>query len=148
MEPLPFGTPLISHSLSETESLAARLYEMIAPTAVVALYGPLGAGKTAFVRGLALAAGVSRDDVSSPSFTLINEYPGGKTPIYHFDLYRLKSPAEFYAIGGDEYLARDGIMIIEWAENGGGFIPRNRFEVHFEIKGESERQITLRQSQR
>jgi len=146
MEPLPFGTPLTSRSLPETENLAARLYQMIAPTAVVALYGPLGAGKTAFVRGLALAAGVSRDDVSSPSFTLINEYPGGKTPIYHFDLYRLKSPTEFYAIGGDDYLAKDGIMIIEWAENGGSLIPRNRFDIHFEIIGDSERQITLTRS--
>lgn len=143
MEPLPFDVPLFSRSVPETELLAARLYQMIAPTAVVALYGPLGAGKTAFVRGLALAAGVSRDDVSSPSFTLINEYTGGQTPIYHFDLYRLKSPAEFYAIGGDEYLARDGIMIIEWAENGGHMIPRKRFDIHFEILSDTERKITL-----
>ncbi len=139
-------TGLISRSLEETECLAENLYRMIRPDAVVALFGPLGAGKTCFVRGVAKAAGINPGEVGSPSFTLINEYPGGETPIFHFDLYRLKNPAEFYAIGGDDYLNRSGIILIEWAENGAGYIPRARFNVQFEIVDERSRRLTFSRS--
>ena len=139
MEDIPFNTELVSSSLEETERLAARFYRHIAPSALVALYGPLGAGKTTFVRGVAVAAGVDPDDVNSPSFTLINEYPGGRTPIYHVDLYRAVDPSEFYSIGGDEYLDLDGIILIEWAENGAGYIPRDRFNVRLAIVDENRR---------
>lgn len=143
MDDLPLDAPLLSRSLDETDRLAARFYRMIRPDAVVALVGPLGAGKTCFVRGVAKAAGIDPDDVGSPSFTLINEYPGGETPLFHFDLYRLKSPAEFAAIGGDDYLNRSGIVLIEWAENGEGYIPDKRFDVRFEIMGERTRRLTF-----
>lgn len=145
-ERLPFNTGLLSHSLAETEWLAEQLYRIVRPDAVVALYGPLGAGKTCFVRGVARAAGVPAAEVSSPSFTLINEYHGGETPIFHFDLYRLKDPVEFYAIGGDDYLVRPGILLIEWAENGGSYIPRQRYEVHFDIVDEACRRLTFSQA--
>lgn len=147
MDDLPLDTSLLSRSLGETDHLAARFYRMIRPDAVVALVGPLGAGKTCFVRGVAKAAGIDPDDVGSPSFTLINEYPGGETPLFHFDLYRLKTPAEFPAIGGDDYLNRSGIILIEWAENGAGYIPAGRFEVRFEIIDEQTRRLTFSRRQ-
>lgn len=146
MDELPLETGLLSRSPDETDRLAARFYRMIRPDAVVALLGPLGAGKTCFVRGVAKAAGVDPADVASPSFTLINEYPGGETPIFHFDLYRLKSPAEFAAIGGDDYLNRPGIILIEWAENGAEYIPARRFDVRFEIVDEQSRRLTFSRS--
>lgn len=146
MDDLPLDTALLSKSLAETDRLAARFYRMIRPDAVVGLVGPLGAGKTSFVRAVAKAAGIDPNDVGSPSFTLINEYPGGETPIFHFDLYRLKTPAEFSAIGGDDYLNRPGIILIEWAENGEGYIPRRRFDVRFEIIDEQSRRLTFSRS--
>jgi tRNA threonylcarbamoyladenosine biosynthesis protein TsaE len=146
MGELKFDTEIISHSPGETESLAAQLYASLERTALIALYGPLGAGKTCFVRGLAKSAGVDADDVNSPSFTLINEYPGGDTPIFHFDLYRMLDPSEFYSIGGEDYLNREGIIIIEWAENGKGFIPRQRINVEFDIVDATTRKILFSRS--
>jgi len=146
VDSLPLETGLVSRSLEETECLAQHFYRMIRPDAVVALFGPLGAGKTCFVRGVAKAAGIDPEDVGSPSFTLINEYPGGETPVFHLDLFRLKSPAEFYSIGGDDYLNRPGIILIEWAENGAGYIPRKRFDVRFEIVDERSRRLTFSRS--
>jgi len=148
MGDLPFEKALFSRSPAETEALAADLYHLVGGTALIALYGPLGAGKTCFVRGVAKAAGVDPREVSSPSFTLINEYPGGEIPILHFDLYRLADPSEFYSIGGDDYLGRDGIILIEWAEKGAGFIPDERINIDFEIVDETTRKIVFSRSGR
>ena len=134
---------LVSNSPEETERYAARFYHMLVSGDVVALYGVLGAGKTCFVRGVARAAGVDPDEVTSPSFTLINEYPGGELPVFHFDLYRLGDPREFYSTGGDDYFSRDGIVMIEWAEKGGDFIPRQRYNIHFDIIDEHRRRMTF-----
>ena len=146
MEPIPFGKEIITGSPEETEKCAGKLYRMIAPDALGARYGPLGAGKTCFVRGLAREAGVDPDDVNSPSYTLLNEYNGGETPIYHFDLYRMVDPAEFISIGANDYLGGEGIILIEWAENGKGHIPEERFNVRFNIFGETSRKIVFSQS--
>jgi tRNA threonylcarbamoyladenosine biosynthesis protein TsaE len=143
MGALPLDQPLVSHSVTETEELAARFYGMAAPNAVVGLYGPLGAGKTCFVRGVAKAAGVGPDDVNSPSFTFISEYPGGKTPIFHFDLYRISSPADFESLGADEYFDSKGIILIEWAENAEDYIPGDRYNIQFEILDENCRRLTF-----
>jgi tRNA threonylcarbamoyladenosine biosynthesis protein TsaE len=143
METLVFDREIISRSTHETENLAAQFYSVAGKIALVALYGPLGAGKTSFVRGVAKAAGVAPEDVNSPSFTYINEYPGGETPVYHFDLYRLKDPAEFHSIGGYDYLNREAIILIEWAENGGDFIPRDRYDVRFRIIDETSRGLAF-----
>jgi len=103
-----------TRSEAETVSLGRRLAERLEPGAVVLLYGNLGAGKTAFVRGLAQGLGASPDEVTSPTFTLIQEY-AGPTPLYHVDLYRL-TPAEADDLGLDELLAGDGVVAIEWAD--------------------------------
>ncbi|MEE9442264.1 MAG: tRNA (adenosine(37)-N6)-threonylcarbamoyltransferase complex ATPase subunit type 1 TsaE [candidate division Zixibacteria bacterium] len=141
---IEFDTIIISRSPAHTEKLAAGFYEIVGNSGVIALYGPLGAGKTVFVRGFAAAAGVDPDKVNSPSFTLVNEYPGGQTPIFHFDLYRFKKASEFHDIGGDDYLSREGIALIEWAENGVGFIPENRFEIEIDIIDETSRSLIFR----
>ncbi|MFH1699528.1 MAG: tRNA (adenosine(37)-N6)-threonylcarbamoyltransferase complex ATPase subunit type 1 TsaE [Candidatus Zixiibacteriota bacterium] len=141
---IEFDTKIISHSLIETDKLAAEFYKIVGANGVIALCGPLGAGKTEFVRGFAAAVGVNPDKINSPSFTLVNEYPDGQTPIYHFDLYRFEKASEFHDIGGDDYLAREGISLIEWAEKGVGFIPDDRFEVEIDIVDETSRSLIFR----
>ena len=105
----------ITRSPEETEALGARLAGALEPGAVVAFTGDLGAGKTAFVRGLARGLGI-RDRVTSPTFTIVNEYEGGRLPLFHFDLYRLGSADELFDIGWEDYLARGGVCAVEWSE--------------------------------
>ena len=104
---------------TRTESETAAVGHDLAPTLsagdVVLLYGDLGAGKTAFVKGLAEGLGVARDEVSSPTFTLVQEYRGGRLTLFHVDLYRLDDPREVADLGLDE-IAADGVLAIEWAE--------------------------------
>ena len=105
-----------SGSVEETEQLGQALAEHLGPGAVVAFTGDLGAGKTAFVRGLARGLGIP-DRVTSPTFTIVNEYEGGRLPLFHFDMYRLGSADELYDIGWEDYLARGGVCAVEWSEN-------------------------------
>ena len=105
----------ITNSPEETEALGARLARALEPGAVVAFTGDLGAGKTAFVRGLARGLGI-RDRVTSPTFTVVNEYEGGRLPLFHFDLYRLGCADELFDIGWEDYLARGGVCAVEWSE--------------------------------
>ena len=105
----------ITNTPEETEALGARLARALEPGAVVAFTGDLGAGKTAFVRGLARGLGI-RDRVTSPTFTIVNEYEGGRLPLFHFDLYRLGSADELFDIGWEDYLARGGVCAVEWSE--------------------------------
>lgn len=101
----------------ETEVVGEKLAQTLHPGTVIALYGDLGAGKTAFVRGLAKGLGLDCN-VSSPTFTIVNEYSGNHTmPLFHFDMYRLSSADELFEIGWEDYLARDGICAVEWSEN-------------------------------
>ena len=111
------GEPVeyISHSEKETENFGEQLAGKLMPGAVVALYGGLGAGKTAFVRGMARGLGLSAC-VTSPTFTIVNEYYG-KVPLFHFDMYRLSGPDELFDIGWEDYLCREGICAVEWSEN-------------------------------
>ena len=100
----------------ETEALGERLAGRLEPGAVVAFTGDLGAGKTAFTRGLARGLGIS-GRVTSPTFTVVNEYEGGRLPLFHFDMYRLGSSGELFDIGWEDYLARGGVCAVEWSEN-------------------------------
>ena len=106
---------ITTHSEEETAAVGRELAATLSAGDVVLLYGDLGAGKTAFVRGLAEGLGVSRDEVSSPTFTLIQEYRGGRLTLFHADLYRIEDPREIDELGLDE-LAEDGVLAIEWAE--------------------------------
>lgn len=105
----------ISNSAQETEALGERLAARLRPGDVIAYTGDLGAGKTAFTRGLAQGLGVA-DRVTSPTFTIVNEYEGGRLPLFHFDLYRMDSPEELFDIGWEDYLARGGVCAVEWSE--------------------------------
>ena len=107
---------LLSHSPEDTEDIGARLAEQLEPGAVVAFTGDLGAGKTAFTRGLARGLGIP-DRITSPTFTIDNEYEGGRLPLFHFDMYRLGSADELFDIGWEDYLRRGGVCAVEWSEN-------------------------------
>lgn len=106
----------ISHSPEETEAVGAELAGKLTPGTVIAYTGDLGAGKTAFTRGLARGLGVT-ERVTSPTFTIVNEYIGGRLPLFHFDLYRLGSSDELFDIGWEDYLSRGGVCAVEWSEN-------------------------------
>ena len=105
-----------SNSPEETEEIGAALALRLGPGAVVAFTGDLGAGKTAFVRGMARGLGIE-ERVTSPTFTIVNEYEGGRLPLFHFDMYRLGSSDELFDIGWEDYLARGGVCAVEWSEN-------------------------------
>ena len=106
----------LTRSEAETEELGRRLAEHLAPGAVVAYRGDLGMGKTAFTRGLARGLGIT-GRVTSPTFTIVNEYEGGRLPLFHFDMYRLGSSEELFDIGWEDYLTRGGVCAVEWSEN-------------------------------
>ena len=127
-------------SVSLTEDIARRLAKTMKGNEVIALFGDLGAGKTAFTRGFAdeLDAG---DEVSSPTFALVNEY-NGRYDIYHFDMYRIGSYDDLYSTGFFDYLG-NGILIIEWSENIVEYLPEDRIEVHIDRLSDNERRITI-----
>ena len=106
----------VTHSREETAALGGRLADALKTGRVVAFTGDLGAGKTAFVSGMARALGVE-ERVTSPTFTIVNEYEGGRLPLFHFDMYRLGDADELFHIGWEDYLARGGICAVEWSEN-------------------------------
>ncbi len=106
----------ITHSAAETEALGAKLAAVLRPGDVIAYRGDLGAGKTAFTRGLARGLGVN-ESVTSPTYTLVNEYLGGRLPLFHFDMYRLHDAEELFDLGWEDYLTRQGVCAVEWSEN-------------------------------
>ena len=105
-----------TNSPEETEQVGERLAAYLTPGRVVAFTGDLGAGKTAFVRGMARGLGIM-GRVTSPTFTIVNEYAGGRLPLFHFDLYRLGNSDELFDIGWEDYLRRGGVCAVEWSEN-------------------------------
>ena len=124
-----------------TAAAGEALGRGLAPGAVVLLYGDLGAGKTAFVRGLARGVGANPDEVSSPTFTIVQEYVGADVTLYHVDLYRLE-PAEIDDLGLEDLVAGDGVVAIEWAERWSGR-PDDVTEVRIEDAGEDRRRIRI-----
>ena len=106
----------ITHSAAETEALGAKLAAVLQPGDVIAYLGDLGAGKTAFTRGLARGLGIV-EAVTSPTYTLVNEYLDGRLPLFHFDMYRLRDADELFDLGWEDYLARQGVCAVEWSEN-------------------------------
>jgi tRNA threonylcarbamoyladenosine biosynthesis protein TsaE len=132
----------ISHSAAETETLGERLGRAARRGLVIALSGELGAGKTQFVRGLARGLGIPVR-VHSPTFTLVNEYGGGRLKLFHLDLYRLETREQIQSAGIEEFLAPDGVSVIEWAEriSHDEIQVANVKRVKIEITGETEREI-------
>ncbi len=132
---------MITASEAETEAAGEQLARTLEPGRVVLLYGDLGAGKTAFVRGLARGLGADPDEVSSPTFTIVQEYSGSRATLYHVDLYRLEPP-EIDDLGLDDLVSGDGIVAIEWADRWPAR-PTEALDVHFEHAGGDRRQIRV-----
>lgn len=133
---------VVTASEAETSAAGETLGRELRPGDVVLLYGDLGAGKTAFVRGMARGVGANPDEVSSPTFTLVQEYAAPSVTLYHVDLYRLE-PAEIDDLGLDDLVSGDGIVAIEWAERWRGR-PDDVTEVRIESDGEDGRHIHIR----
>ncbi|MDR0916206.1 MAG: tRNA (adenosine(37)-N6)-threonylcarbamoyltransferase complex ATPase subunit type 1 TsaE [Oscillospiraceae bacterium] len=134
---------MVYHSTSEHETveLGRRLGSILRAGAVVALRGGLGAGKTAFSRGIAAALHV-RETLTSPTFTIVNEYEGD-LPLFHFDMYRVGSDDDLFMLGWDEYLERGGVVVVEWSENIAPALPDTAITVAIERAGENARDITV-----
>jgi tRNA threonylcarbamoyladenosine biosynthesis protein TsaE len=138
-----------THSEDETAAFGRELAATLSAGDVLLLHGDLGAGKTAFVRGLAEGLGVSRDEVSSPTFTLIQEYRGGRLPLFHVDLYRIEDPREFDELGLDE-IAEEGVLAIEWADkldSGARLAPARSIAVRLAHAGGEQRTIRVESTQ-
>jgi tRNA threonylcarbamoyladenosine biosynthesis protein TsaE len=133
----------ISHSPTETEALGEKFGRAALRGLVIALSGELGAGKTQFVKGLARGLGTPAR-VHSPTFTLVNEYGGGRLKLFHLDLYRLETPEQILSAGIEEFLSPDGVSVVEWAERISDlqFTNCDFKKVRIEIAGESERKIS------
>ena len=130
-----------TNSPMETEAIGAALGKILPPGSVIAYRGDLGAGKTAFTRGLARGLGCT-EIVTSPTYTIVNEYLGGRIPLFHFDMYRLRSSDDLFDIGWDDYLERGGICAVEWSENVDDAM-EDAIYITIEKLGEDSRQITI-----
>ena len=131
-----------TNSPEQTEAVGAALGAVLTPGTVIAYTGDLGAGKTAFTRGLARGLGAS-DRVTSPTYTIVNEYLSGRLPLFHFDMYRLASSDDLFDIGWEDYLLRGGVCALEWSENVADAM-ENAIFVCIEKTGEETRKITLK----
>jgi tRNA threonylcarbamoyladenosine biosynthesis protein TsaE len=132
----------ISNSSAETEAIARRLAGDLVAGSVLALKGELGSGKTLFTQGL-VAGLESAAAVTSPTFTIVHEYQGGRLPIYHFDFFRLENRESAMRLGLEDYFYSDGVSVIEWADRFSDLIPEQARWISFEIKSERQRIITL-----
>ena len=130
-----------TNSPAETESIGAALGKILPPGTVIAYRGDLGAGKTAFTRGLAKGLGCS-EIVTSPTYTIVNEYLGGRIPLFHFDMYRLRCSDDLFDIGWDDYLDRGGVCAVEWSENVDDAM-EDAVYITIEKLGEDSRRITI-----
>jgi len=132
--------PVETASVEETIALGERLAEHFQPGDIVALYGDLGAGKTHLVKGIARALGVDEAAVSSPTFTIVQEY-AGTWPLYHIDAYRVETPDEFYELGYDDYFFGDGLCLIEWPSRIESLLPDDALRLRLTHQGGDRRQI-------
>ncbi len=135
----------ITNSPEETELLGEKLAKILTPGTILAYRGDLGAGKTAFTRGLARGLDY-REQVTSPTYTIVNEYLGGNLPLFHFDMYRLHCADDLFDIGWDDYLERGGICAVEWSENVADAM-EDPITITIEKIGENSRRITIERSE-
>ena len=136
----------ITNCPEETEALGEKLAKILTPGTILAYRGDLGAGKTAFTRGLARGLDC-REQVTSPTYTIVNEYLGGKLPLFHFDMYRLRCADDLFDIGWDDYLERGGVCAVEWSENVWEAM-ENPITVTIEKIGDNSRRITIEGSEK
>ena len=127
----------VSNCPEDTWKIAEKLVSLVNKQGIIALHGDLGAGKTCFVQGMSRALGIGIP-ISSPTYTLIDEYEG-ENPLYHIDLYRLSNSIEVLGIGLEEYLEKDGLIAIEWAERGEDLLPEDSIHVHISRDDEFKR---------
>lgn len=132
---------LVSHSENETKEIAKKIAKELKNGDVIILSGDLGSGKTKFTEGFLSYYGLE-NEISSPTFTIVNEYKKGDINIYHFDVYRIEELDEFYAIGGEEYFSK-GICVIEWGEIIEQIVPKEHIKITFERNFENENVRTL-----
>ncbi len=135
----------MTNSAAETNALGRQLGELLFAGAVVALVGPMGAGKTTLTRAIAAGLGADERQVSSPTFTLVHEYEG-RIPVYHFDTYRLPNLAAFLNLGTGEYLQGDGVCIIEWADRVEAALPESYLRVTIELLDADRRRFQFQAS--
>ena len=133
----------ISNSVAETEAIAAELAQSLHGGECIALNGNLGAGKTQFVRGLVQGLNGPSRGVSSPTFVLLNVYPGGRLTVYHLDAYRVSGADDFEAIGFSELLDQGGVVVVEWAQRVKDLLPENCIQISIDPLGENSRRITV-----
>jgi tRNA threonylcarbamoyladenosine biosynthesis protein TsaE len=140
MKPETFLARHISSSPEETMAIGEKIAAGLGKGSVVALRGGLGAGKTCLAKGIARGLGI-REEVTSPSYTIVSEYASGPLPFYHIDAYRLGGDEDFQALGGDDYIHGEGIAVIEWSERISGSIPRQALRVSIAILADGRRGI-------
>ncbi len=133
---------LITRSPEETFCLGEKIGKHITPGTILALSGDLGAGKTALSQGIAKGLGIT-EPVVSPTFVLIQEYEGGRLPLYHMDMYRLETEREFSQLGLEDYFNSDGVIVIEWAERLGVLLPADHIAIHIQYVSDTERSIAI-----
>jgi len=131
-----------TNSPEETMRLGRKIGKLLKQGNVVALIGNLGVGKTVIANGLCTGLGVKEDYITSPTYTIINQYDG-RIPVYHIDLYRLNDSKELYNLGWDEYIYGNGTCIIEWADKAGEMLPEEYLMINIEVTGNDKRRITL-----
>ncbi|MBC7785190.1 MAG: tRNA (adenosine(37)-N6)-threonylcarbamoyltransferase complex ATPase subunit type 1 TsaE [Burkholderiales bacterium] len=139
-------TERLSHSVADTEQIAAEIAQTLRGGECIALHGDLGAGKTQFVRGLVKALGGDRAAVSSPTFVLLHVYKTSTLTVYHLDAYRVHGGEDFEQIGFDELLEQGGVVVVEWASRVQRLIPRGHLEVRITTTGENDRTIAIGRS--
>ena len=131
-----------TNSPEETIDLGRKIGKLLKQGNVVALIGNLGVGKTVIANGLCCGLGVKEDYITSPTYTIINQYDG-RIPVYHIDLYRLKDSSELYNLGWDEYIYGHGVCVIEWADRAAEMLSEEYLMINIEVTGEKRRKITL-----
>lgn len=137
-------TEITTHSAEETISFGRSLVDMLAPPKLILLRGDLGAGKTTLVKGIAAAfEAAAEEDVTSPTFTLVHEYRGPRTNLYHIDLYRIDTPRELDTLALDDLRDSNSILLIEWGEKFPRLVSERNLEISFEREGENQRRITV-----
>jgi tRNA threonylcarbamoyladenosine biosynthesis protein TsaE len=133
----------LANSEAETDRLGAMLAGKLFPGSVVALVGTLGAGKTRLVQAVAAALGNQRDEITSPTFVLVNEYRAGRMPVYHFDTYRLRDEDEFLELGPEEYFSGQGVTFVEWADRFEQLLPAGYLKIEITPVGVTAREFTI-----